>query len=606
MYISKFQIINYKSFYSSEELTLTPGFNVIVGRNNAGKTSLVEALSFKFNNIPHRSLKTLPESNSSLEIPFSECRVTFKITERIRGLLNKFDTLSVPRISGDDATTVKMFNDIFLKECQRWTFRGDGRKYLQEYEDGNSGDFLEIRRDSSTGNFVFTGVREGFSHKNYGQILGDILINKLYIFKAERLNLGLYQIGNNIILNPDASNLAEVLHLLQSSNPSRFKRFNELVSIIFPEIKQITIPPVNNSQVKILVWKIDPNTERADLAVPLSESGTGTGQVLAILYVILTSDEPRTIIIDEPQSFLHPGAVRKLMEILKRHPQHQFIITTHSPTVVTSTNPQRLFLIRNEESESIIEPISISETKEIRRFLLEVGARLSDIFGADNILWVEGRTEELCFPIIVEKFLETPLMDTQIIGVQHTGDFESKHSKTIFEIYERLSKGKGLLPPAIGFIFDKEKRTPTEMKDLERRSDKKIKFLKRTMYENYLLNPQAISAVLSQLDLGDLPGTKAITAQDVEQWIKDKSCDKKYIDEKIATASNQPQWLEHVHGAKVLEDIFSNLSDNRVCFDKVKHGVLLTEWIINNAPSDLEEVAELIKTTFSSENISEK
>jgi len=48
--------------------------------------------------------------------------------------------------------------------------------------------------------------------------------------------------------------------------------------------------------------------------VPLSESGTGVGQVLAILYVVFTSEYPRTIVIDEPQSFLHPGAVRKLFE----------------------------------------------------------------------------------------------------------------------------------------------------------------------------------------------------------------------------------------------------------------------------------------------------
>jgi predicted ATPase len=45
--------------------------------------------------------------------------------------------------------------------------------------------------------------------------------------------------------------------------------------------------------------------------------------VLAILYVVMTSNHPQTIIIDEPQSFLHPGAVKKLIEVLKQYPQHQ-------------------------------------------------------------------------------------------------------------------------------------------------------------------------------------------------------------------------------------------------------------------------------------------
>ena len=60
MYIAKFQIKNYKSFLSSQEINLTPGFNVVVGQNNAGKTAFVEALSLGFNNKFHVSLKTNP------------------------------------------------------------------------------------------------------------------------------------------------------------------------------------------------------------------------------------------------------------------------------------------------------------------------------------------------------------------------------------------------------------------------------------------------------------------------------------------------------------------------------------------------------------------
>lgn len=50
----------------------------------------------------------------------------------------------------------------------------------------------------------------------------------------------------------------------------------------------------------------------------LAESDTGIGQVLAILYVVIMAKYNQVIIIDEPQSFLHPGAVRKLIEILKQ------------------------------------------------------------------------------------------------------------------------------------------------------------------------------------------------------------------------------------------------------------------------------------------------
>ncbi len=60
MYLSSFRIENYKSFRTTDVISLTPGFNVIVGQNNAGKTALVEALSLTGGNVPHRSLIALP------------------------------------------------------------------------------------------------------------------------------------------------------------------------------------------------------------------------------------------------------------------------------------------------------------------------------------------------------------------------------------------------------------------------------------------------------------------------------------------------------------------------------------------------------------------
>jgi AAA15 family ATPase/GTPase len=43
--LQSFRVQNYKSYLDSGELKLSPGFNVIVGQNNVGKTALVDALS---------------------------------------------------------------------------------------------------------------------------------------------------------------------------------------------------------------------------------------------------------------------------------------------------------------------------------------------------------------------------------------------------------------------------------------------------------------------------------------------------------------------------------------------------------------------------------
>ncbi len=60
---------------------------------------------------------------------------------------------------------------------------------------------------------------------------------------------------------------------------------------------------------------------------------------------------------------------------------------------------------------------------------------MSDVFGADNVLWVEGRTEEACFPVIWGS-APTPnerVTATVILGVRQTGDHGVALTKLICE-----------------------------------------------------------------------------------------------------------------------------------------------------------------------------
>jgi len=418
--------------------------------------------------------------------------------------------------------------------------------------------------------------------------VAKILSNRIYMFKAERANLSQSEIASHAHLKSDASNLAGVINYLRSSNETATTRYNEYITEIFPSIKQVTAPSIGENKAEIKIWTEDLDLEREDLAISLADSGTGVGQVLAIIFVIVTSKSPRTIIIDEPQSFLHPGAIRKLIEILKQHPQHQYILTTHSPTVITACNPQTILLVKKEGSESTIEPIDVTETTNQRYFLSEIGASLSDVFGADNILWVEGPTEEESFRLIVSGILKRPLMGTAILKVTSTGDFDGKHSDKVIDIYNRLSTGRGLIPPAIGFIFDREKRTQQQIDDLTRQSKGAVQYLSRRMYENYLLNPSAIAGLISGLEnFREQP----VTVEEIEQYLKN---------EFNKLSGNQEERLKIIDGAKVLDMMFNELSETRHNYEdyKVKYGVTLTEWLIKNSPEDLQEVAELLKTVL--------
>jgi hypothetical protein len=225
----------------------------------------------------------------------------------------------------------------------------------------NEGGAIQFVADPSTWTLQYDPSTYGSSsdtsmYLNYA--LANYFSARMYFFNAVRFPTDENSIGTGVELAPDASNLVQVLDLLHR-NTSRWQRFFDQVKLILPQIEAMSfIPsPTGGGKVRARLWNLDQSTERMDLTIPLSESGTGVAQVLAILYVVFTSNLPRIIIIDEPQSFLHPGAIRKLFEILKSYPQHQYIITTHSPTVVTAADPSTLFLVRKEEEESVVETL---------------------------------------------------------------------------------------------------------------------------------------------------------------------------------------------------------------------------------------------------------
>ena len=595
MYIASFKIENYKSFRSTPEIPLTPGFNVIVGQNNVGKTALVEALRLTFPQNQHRSLQTVPVRNTPITGASTVTASLQLSRDEVLHYLTRQGTFYVPLDPGHRPAELAQTLGPAIRDTNTLTtVLHNGTVTTAHFVGlpvGPAANHCAHLRVTPAGTFEaasdsISGVSE--SQRFEVQVAQVAKGERVYAFNAERFRIGTSASGANTTLRPDAANLPEVLENLQGRNPNRFRRLSSHVRTIFPVVRDVSVRPIGSNNVQILIWTTDPETERDDLAFTLEESGTGIAQVLALLYVVLNADFPQVILIDEPQSFLHPGAVRKLIEILKEHSQHQFVITTHSPTAVTASDPDVLLLLRLREAETVIERLDVAEAGSLRTFLAEIGARLSDVFGADNILWVEGRTEEECFPRILRRS-GRPLLGTAIVGVLQTGDFEGRRSKTTVEIYERLSTGSGLLPPAIAFIFDREGRSEADQEDLRRRG--KIHFTPRRMYENYLLNPEAIAAIAS--NTADFR-TSPLTEGEVLAWLDRARWNARYF-EALPLERTFDAWLREVHGAKLLGDLFSQLSEHRVNYDKVQHGVALTDWILEHVPEDLREIGDLVE-----------
>jgi AAA domain, putative AbiEii toxin, Type IV TA system/AAA ATPase domain len=613
VYIKRFQIGNYKGFLKTAEIDLGPGINVVCGPNNAGKTAVLEALDPNTSANPHRSPKTMPAPRLQPD-PVSWANISFVVSGTELAQMMREQAARQYRIPAADpggpfaagfgyarnhlpsaqrlVESVLRQNELVFQlhrqfATNTWSSAAFPSFGLYAPDPGiNPAGFIvfTMGRDGSPSQFGFSQAGENV---DIGVQITPSIINRIYRFSAERMNIGDCPFGDNPNLSPNASDLPRVLSILQA-NVARFAKFNRLLHEIFPQVKHVSVHPVGNQQVQIRVSAFDPALERDDLALPLRQCGTGIGQVMAILYVVLFASSPQVILIDEPQSFLHPGAVRKLIEVLKSHSEHQFVIATHSPTVISSAEPTTIAEVKMTEGESYIQAIDPTDARSLQLYLADVGARLSDVFGADRILWVEGTTEELCFPLILEKVAGVRMRGTCILSVCSTGDLQTRDANRVFDMYNRLSDRNSLLPPAIGFIFDSDARAEQVKAELVRKSRGLLRFLPRRMYENYLLNPAAIAAVASGIEgFREAP----VSSEEVTAIIEEMREDQKYFRPAQVDAA---RWGSEINAALVLEDVFARLSETRVRFDKILHSVLLTGWLVQNSPEELMPIADVI------------
>jgi len=618
MFISGVTIDNFRSFATKTEPTFSPGMNLILGENNAGKSAILEAFSLDhvmYN--PHLSASTKPFEDSIVN---GVVRISFQFVltkEELFRYLGKILYFPIPEhftMVPDFVDYLKGISELRLgvtstiTEIGRWrtfSFFVDNQEFSTPM-DVNSQVLhytCEETKGLYAGNITKRSVNNGEGGVWEPQIKNAL--KRIYRFRAERMNVARSAFGENTQLAPNAANLAECLNSLQSANSHLFDEYVQLVRRVFPSVHRVQIVPRGTSELEIRTLLTPAENRRPDLSIPLSQAGTGIGQVLSILYVAMFHSTPITIAIDEPNSFLHPKAVRALLQILNTLPtKHQYVITTHSPEVIRAAAPKAVMVVRNVDGISTIDALDPDNFEHVKVGLASIGARLSDLYGADSILWVEGETEELTFPDIARKVGGFDVIGVTMLKVNATGDFESPKKirpKMVFDTYRHLSNAGALLPPAIGFVFDSEDRTEADMVSLSKESGNSVQFLPRLCFENYILHADAIAAVLSESC-----GT-AIDPTSVASWLRKHGNERIYISPPIELDGQEDllvnsEWVTRVHAGRLLKALFSGLT-NEVAghpeeYRKTTHSVAITKWLVKTEPEFLLPLANVLGSFF--------
>lgn len=591
MWISGVRLASYCSFADTGWIELNPAFNVFVGANNSGKTALLRAFSSTFASSPHRNLGTYRSSDVSPTM--MEINVNLTVQE----LLDRHKVAgSQPLFPGSNYDGLRTINAL-LSDLRNLVQLEGSRTPGNNYQSRDNSSIAAHRSPNDQASFR-VGNMDG-AWRAIGPTVGvDNLLDVLnfaaepavFYFEPQRLNIGSVAFSDQRTLASAAGNLPNVLLYLQGSRPAIFEQIIKHVAEISQSVKTIRATP-NGSNVEIILWPTD-DLSRSEFSFNLSESGTGIGQIIAIITAAATNDQC-TIVIDEINTFLHPSATKRLISILKsEYSQHQYIISTHSSDVIACIGAEKIHLVRKSDFSSTVETVSPSKVAGVRLVAAELGFSMMDVFGHERLIWVEGETELVAFPYLLRAADKRIPEGVGFSSVASAGDFDAKSRsvRSIVEMYEHVTKSAAPLLKGLSFGLDRESNSDEAVQKLQR-SKRKLKFLPRRCVECYILDPLAIAAVLTEHD------GQSHNADQVTEFIHQNGGDIKYKASSLWKGELQSEaWLKKVDAARLLLDCFAALTQNRTEYRKTRDTIKIIQYIVQRDISILQELIDFIES----------
>ena len=595
MRIESVAITNYKSFLDKQTIHFEPGFNLLLGTNNAGKTSVLDVLDMDISlNVPHRSERTIPQYggqtslDSLLEVTLA---TSFNELWRLAGSAQLYLPLATSVNFHEGANTTETIQK-FIKEngdlLITSTFKQGNEKVSF-----NAGQLIRGVATRNNPNESLPSALIQFNPSlptlqiqlaNFGGISGvvgnyaQLFKPRIYRFNAQR-RPGFQCAGQGTsVLDREAVSLPYCLNNLQTDDSHGHQILCGWVNRVFPSVKWVQSTSIGGGFELHCLPQL-PAARRNDLAISMSRMGAGIGNVIAMFYVVMTSREPQVIAIDEPNAFLHPKALRELLAILEAEgKQHQFILTAHSADVLTAVNTRSITVLEFDGVATTAQQIGSKDLHVLRSGLAELGIRMTDLHAKDRVFWVEGQTEELVMPELLRWACPEIAAGTSVLRVERTGTFSKKgmDPAEIAQIYERLSVSSALVPPIVCILLDGESRSKKSRDDVEIASGGKLRFLDRRMLENYLLHPAALKAAFLELD-------KAVSLENVSDLLV-----------KNLGATD----VGEIDGAAVLKSIFSELSEATLEFRKTRDVPILIDWLLENEPEYLAPLRICLRKSF--------
>jgi predicted ATPase len=355
--ISRLQVRNYKSLRDID-LPLGP-LNVFVGPNMAGKSNILDVFHFL-------SQAFFPEAGTQ--------GISYALA--LRGGVNE-----VLWKGGDDklitialeATDAMEPDTRYRYELQLIAGVGDfvttQNESLKLFREGTVCDlitqeqgFLRLKNadGKELGGMGSTGVSalqyavpgwDGFRFQQWARLWRFYHLVPPAMKQPSLMSLGQ-------VLQPDGDNVSAWLMWLQAHSPEAFRRVNEVLRDLFPEVVQINVIPTPDGKVHLA-------TRERGLKRPTNVWQTSDGFIAltALLSLIYVPPELSGTVfcIEEPENHLHPRLLETLVGLLRQVRQEalnakqsltQIMVTTQSPYLLDHFSLEEIVWVEKKNGET--------------------------------------------------------------------------------------------------------------------------------------------------------------------------------------------------------------------------------------------------------------
>lgn len=281
-------------------------------------------------------------------------------------------------------------------------------------------------------------------------------------------------------LASNGSNLAPVLLHIMTNTPEVWNKICSLMRQIVPGVGSLVLP-ANVDQFEVAFTDDYVSGYRHNL----KDLGTGVEQILMTLVVGLTQTA-RTVVLEEPETGLHPAAQRALLGLLQDWSKDRLIIaSTHSAAMLDWTSSRTSVLaVSRREAESTVEPV----TTDAAAVLRDLGVRLSDVLSAERILILEGPSDKDILDVWFPHIVRSPNIAMPAGG----GGYNARYAEVFSKWLDSADK---LGARRVLYVRDRDELPPEIAKKLER--SEYVHVLPCRELENLLLSPAAVTSVIN-------------------------------------------------------------------------------------------------------------